>query len=593
MPLFHTPLPFHSQASAGGPVGAGAGTGLSSSSSSGGSASRAPGAGAGPASGDPYLSWSERKKEVLREFTLTGKISVAASFMLDEDEKEETAGVPVEKARQRLAALEGQARGTSTVEMSQSQYEQRIAKLQRDLQRAWNGNQRVTSLKIAIQCSKLLAEPRVPQFYPSMFVLVTEILDTFGKLVFERIKVVAEEESARMGGRSRLPDDFTSSDVGAEARETCRNWFYKTSCIRELLPRLYVEMALLEAYRFLGEDAEATFATTLQRLSHSIRGIGNPLVAVYARWYLARMAARLMRNDGRQRECVLACLSDYLFTFNEISSGARQAQMEALGVDLGTYLNLHSPAVGWLVHQAAAKCPKEVFQAVMQQYRDWCGNSMVLMHIIDAFDPSFWSAHATVMLGMCKEAKPSATTMADLYRAMSKAFVRVPPPQALRISFLNDAWKAITKVGEPVAYARNAVALVDLLLAHYTEREVLILLGDLVKRISAAAAAAAASGSASSDKTSGTYTHGHALTAPAGALPHLEKLLTSLVEAEVRRMTSSAASGAAFSGIVTSEYFGKLLDMFASDAKPALCRRLLSAFVGVPGSITDPVVVNT
>ena len=34
------------------------------------------------------------------------------------------------------------------------------------------------------QCSKLLADISVIQFYPSKFVLVTDILDTFGKVFF-------------------------------------------------------------------------------------------------------------------------------------------------------------------------------------------------------------------------------------------------------------------------------------------------------------------------------------------------------------------------------------------------------------------------
>ena len=39
-----------------------------------------------------------------------------------------------------------------------------------------------------VKCSKLLADTSVVQFYPSKFVLITDILDNFGTLVYERIK---------------------------------------------------------------------------------------------------------------------------------------------------------------------------------------------------------------------------------------------------------------------------------------------------------------------------------------------------------------------------------------------------------------------
>jgi hypothetical protein len=66
-----------------------------------------------------------------------------------------------------------------------------------------------------------------------MYVLLTDLLDTFGDLVFERIKrkgVDVLNAQTKVKTAASLPVNFVHTDVSASAQETCRNWFYKTAC---------------------------------------------------------------------------------------------------------------------------------------------------------------------------------------------------------------------------------------------------------------------------------------------------------------------------------------------------------------------------
>ena len=59
---------------------------------------------------------------------------------------------------------------------------------------------------------------------------------------------------------------------------------YLGKYILELVPRFYMETALLKCHKFSCEPEG--FSSLVERLSLTVRGIANPVVAVYARMYL-------------------------------------------------------------------------------------------------------------------------------------------------------------------------------------------------------------------------------------------------------------------------------------------------------------------
>lgn len=137
-------------------------------------------------------SWHTRRTMILAKYTTSEKLSIVTSFLTGGEIIKTQQSTISEKVKHRLEQLDDFESTHQMLDLTQQEYVSRIEQLNNELVQAWNSDQRVKSLKIAIQCSKLLADTSVMQFYPSQFVLITDILDIFGKLVYERLISKAE-----------------------------------------------------------------------------------------------------------------------------------------------------------------------------------------------------------------------------------------------------------------------------------------------------------------------------------------------------------------------------------------------------------------
>lgn len=131
-----------------------------------------------------FVPWNTRKTSIVQNFTTTGTIQMPSFVSVEVAKAGRGAGLQA-----RVQAIDDAAEDeVSMVRYNAREYVSNMTALNEELARAWNNEERVKALKMAIECARLLANTSTPQFYPSLFVLVTEILDTFGSLVFERIK---------------------------------------------------------------------------------------------------------------------------------------------------------------------------------------------------------------------------------------------------------------------------------------------------------------------------------------------------------------------------------------------------------------------
>ena len=327
--------------------------------------------------------------------------------------------------------------------------------------------------------AKLLADTTVPRFYPTVFVVVLDALEKFGKMVFNRLISRAEEclNEDNRGSMKKLtlPENFTSAEVPTGAKETCRNWFYKIACIRELLPRLLIEITLIKCYRFICDD---DIPMILSRLASVSRGLGDPLVSLYARTAISLFGSELSVNKNYLTNMV----SDQLFSFQMLFSEQHEQRLKGWNLKHAEYVALMPPGLGWLLKCVAKNATKDAFQSILHSYRDNCNDAMVLNVIIEAFDASYYAHGSLGMITLIKGARPSSSTTVDLLSSLGKQLTVHPPPEDQKIQVLNEVWRVVSKCEDIASYLMCCSVWLEVTYRHYTDREVMILLNDLTKR---------------------------------------------------------------------------------------------------------------
>uniref|UniRef100_A0A8C3H439 VPS35 endosomal protein-sorting factor-like n=1 Tax=Corvus moneduloides TaxID=1196302 RepID=A0A8C3H439_CORMO len=417
--------------------------------------------------GSDFEPWSSKRGEILARYTTTEKLSIVSG-------KATTTGSAVsEKVRTRLEELDDLEEGSQKelLNLTQQDYMNRIEELNQSLKDAWSSDQKVKALKIVIQCSKLLSDTTVIQFYPSKFVLITDILDTFGKLVYERIL------SMCVDNRVSLPDNFSPESVNDTAKETCLNWFFKIASIRELIPRFYVEAAILKCNKFLSKTG---ISECLPRLTSMIRGIGDPLVAVYARAYLCRVG---MEVAPQLKESLNKNFFDFLLTFKQIHGDTVQNQLVVQCVEIPLYLTLYSPAIDWILQCIAYHAPDVLLTEMMERCKKLGNNALLLNSVMSAFRAEFIAARSMDFIGMIKECDESGFPKHLLFRSLGLNLALADPPENDRLQILNEAWKVITKLKNPQDYINCAEVWVEYTCRHFTKREVNTVLADVIKHM--------------------------------------------------------------------------------------------------------------
>ncbi|KAI6660497.1 hypothetical protein LOD99_14081 [Oopsacas minuta] len=504
-----------------------------------------------------FEPWSAKRTYILGKYTTSERLSITTSF-LSEEEKEKLevkakVAASSDRTKTRLEQLDLTEEGSvrEMLNLSQNEYVKKIDEMHKGLIRAWDQEQRVKCLKIAIQCSKLLGDVSVIQFYPSKFVLITDILQSFGDLVFQRIYKKCLQDS---GIKIDIPpDQFDFSMVTESARETCRNWFYKIASIRELIPRYYTEVAILKCYSFL---TKSEYSQALSRLANTTKGIGHPLVSLYARCYITRLGMEIAPDI---KVYLLPLFCNFLQSIPQFSTPPVTKTLNKQNLDQNQFASLFVPGVEWILQCLAFKANENVFDEIIEAIKESTNNSLVLNALMSMFPPIFISARAALFVDLIRGTSELGLPRSQLYRSLGVSVLLSDPPQEHRKELLNSVWKQMTKLDNPRSYIECAEIWCEYAAKHFGKNVINKIAGDVIKHMS------------DNRAFEQHYTQLSSI---------MTKILTHIHD---------------FNVLFSLDNFLPFLDMFQKEqVKVEVCRGILESFVKHQTVTThDPVILNS
>lgn len=283
------------------------------------------------------INWTCIRKNLFDLFCNNFNMEVKSVYSFNLEEEDLQKNYKIEQGRNRLEEIEGDKKANKFNIISSGEYVAKMEVLKKEMLQKWEVEDKVGALKIIIHCTKMLNDVFTPKFYTHKFLIISDIIDTFSRFVYERIYKLSFRDKKNIDF-----NDITPNMVNSTARDICSNWIYKCSCIRELLPRIYIDITFLKIFKFIYsvKEIEQKILTT----SKMIRGISHPLIGFYVSMYFARTVLILY---PKQKSFFLILLDNLSkFVLNE-------ELIKKLGYDNITIEELKKvlePCVEWIVY---------------------------------------------------------------------------------------------------------------------------------------------------------------------------------------------------------------------------------------------------
>lgn len=198
-----------------------------------------------------------------------------------------------------------------------------------------------------------------------------------------------------------------------------------------------------------------------------IRGIGDPLVAVYARCYLCRVGLNVIGTNGNT-DFIKENFYDFLASYKQLMNRGVQAELTRQNMELSIYLTLYTPALDWILQGIAHNAPESLLVEILDKCQQNCKSALLLNTIMAAFKPIYIASRALQFVDLVSSCDDQGFPKYLLFRTLGLCLSLSDPPYEQRTQILNDVWREVSKLEKPDEYINCAEVWVTFVAKHFT-----------------------------------------------------------------------------------------------------------------------------
>ena len=288
-------------------------------------------------------------------------------------------------------------------------------------------------------------------------------------MVFDRMKKMSLQHQGVTNWQNVIDNEIDFRTTPDFVKEKTNNWFLKCACIREVLPRVYLELTLVSCRRFMNKRMSVS---DLDRLALMVRGIAEPLSASYTCMYLARWGETIDPNA-----------KNYLFSMIEAmyKHWNFAAEYGNPYLEKDKYFKLFEPAIDWLFYCAGQNADEKLFKRAIKTYNKNTKKMIYLSSILLHFPAEHTCKYAEDIMEEIKHFE--LNDRLNLLASMGRALIKSKPRRSeLKLQYLNYSWDQLTKTDDSLLFMKVSIVLAEFAIKNMRAESVNTFISEIFKK---------------------------------------------------------------------------------------------------------------